>query len=86
MLALQSALQVGKRLMTARNDARARLEDARAFLEGAKTTDTLNNGETYADVIATNANHAGIAASDAFCLLTLGRHSKSENHADAIHV
>lgn len=37
-------------------------------------------------MIATNAIHAGIAASDAFCLLTLGRHSKSGDHADAINV
>ncbi|MFC4905565.1 DNA-binding protein [Kocuria oceani] len=72
--------------MTARTDANARLEDARAFLESAKTIDTLNDAESYADVIATNAIHAGIAASDAFCLLTLGRHSKSENHADAVSV
>ena len=38
------------------------------------------------DVIATLAVHAGIAASDGFCLLTDGRHSKSGNHADAIRV
>ncbi|WP_125616434.1 hypothetical protein [Specibacter cremeus] len=30
--------------------------------------------------------HAVIAASDAFCLLTLGQYSKSENHADAVNV
>lgn len=37
-------------------------------------------------MIATLAVHAGIAASDAFCLLALGQHSKSENHADAVNV
>lgn len=72
--------------MTARTDANARLEDARMFLEAAETIDTLNAAESYADVIATLAVHAGIAASDAFCLLTLSQHSKSENHADAINV
>ncbi|PRB43747.1 hypothetical protein CQ020_06750 [Arthrobacter sp. MYb23] len=72
--------------MTARSDASARLEDSQAFLEAADTINTLNSGETYADVIATLAIHAGIAAADAFCLLALGRHSKSDNHADAIKV
>lgn len=70
--------------MTARTDAHARLEDARVFLEAAETINTLNAEEPYADVIATLAVHAGIAASDAFCMLELGRHSKSENHADAV--
>ncbi|MDJ0357500.1 DNA-binding protein [Paenarthrobacter sp. PH39-S1] len=72
--------------MTARADAGARFEDARAFLAAAETIDALNDAESYSDVIATLAVHAGIAASDAFCLLTLGQHSKSENHADAINV
>ncbi|WP_426975704.1 hypothetical protein ACQCSU_12880 [Pseudarthrobacter sp. O4] len=45
------------------------------FLEAAETIDTLNDAESYADVIATLAVHAGIAASDAFCLLMLGQHS-----------
>lgn len=72
--------------MAARSDASARLEDSRAFLEAADTINTLNSGEAYADVIATLAVHAGIAAADAFCLLELGRHSKSDNHADAIKV
>ena len=72
--------------MTARSDASARLEDSKAFLEAADTINTLNPEETYADVIATLAVHAGIAAADAFCLLQLGRHSKSDNHADAIKV
>lgn len=72
--------------MTARTDAKARLEDARTFMEAAETIDMLNDTESYADVIATLAIHAGIAASDAFCLLTSGQHSKSENHADAINV
>lgn len=38
------------------------------------------------DAIATLAVHAGIAASDGFCLLADGQHSKSGNHADAIRV
>jgi hypothetical protein len=60
------------------------LEDARVFLEAAETIGTLNAEEAYADVIATLAVHAGIAASDAFCILKLRRHSKSENHANAV--
>lgn len=70
--------------MTARTDAHARLEDARVFLEAAETINTLNSEEVYADVIATLAVHAGIAACDAYCMLELGRHSKSDNHADAV--
>lgn len=72
--------------MAASADAKARLEDAHVFLEAARTIDTLNDDESYADVIATLAIHSGIAAADAFCLMTLGRHSKSDNHADAISV
>ncbi len=85
-MAFAPAALVGGCLMSARTDANARLEDARVFLEAAETIDTLNDAESYADVIATLAVHAGIAASDAFCLLALGHHSKSENHADAVNV
>jgi hypothetical protein len=72
--------------MTVRTDGNARLEDARVFLEAAEIIDRLNDAESYADVIATLAVHAGIAASDAFCILALGQHSKSENHPAAREV
>lgn len=62
------------------------MEDAEAFLEAARTIDMLNEDTVYADVIATMAVHAGIAAADAFCLIKLGRHSKSGTHADAVAV
>lgn len=85
-MAFAPSAHVGGCLMTVRTDGNARLEDARVFLEAAEIIDTLNDAESYADVIATLAVHAGIAASDAFCLLALGQHSKSENHADAVNV
>ena len=37
-------------------------------------------------MIATLAIHAGLQPSDAFCLLTRGQHSKSENHAHVVNV
>ncbi len=72
--------------MSASSDAQARLEDAKVFLDAAKVIGTLIDEESYADVIARLAVHAGIAASDGFCLLTNGQHSKSGNHADATSV
>lgn len=85
-MALTPAAHISGCLMTPRADATARLEDARAFLKAAETIDMLHDAESYADVIATLAVHGGIAASDAFCLLALGRSSKSGNHADAVSV
>jgi len=58
-------------------DARKRVVDARAFLLTAQAAD--NN-----DVIATNAIHAAIAASDVICCLALGERSSSSSHADAV--
>ncbi len=38
----------------------------------------------HANVVATNAIHAEIAASEAICLVALGRHSKAERHVEAV--
>lgn len=70
--------------MTVALDAKTRLEDARAFLESAKIIDAFAEDDSFGDVIATNAIHAGIAASDVICLMLLGRHSKTDNQRDAI--
>lgn len=74
----------GGSLMSARSDALARLADAQAFLDAAETIMVMHPQVEYADVVATNAIHAGIAASDALCLITLGGHSKADNHVDAV--
>lgn len=58
-------------------DARSRLVDARAFLEVAEVADNT-------DVVATNAIHAGIAAADVLCCLSLRERSTSSNHSDAV--
>jgi len=60
-----------------RDDARARLEDARGFLEVAGLTD--NN-----DVRAANASLAGIAAADAICCLALRERSADADHTAAV--
>jgi hypothetical protein len=60
-------------------DARARLTDAVAFLEAARLA-------TNADVIATNAIHAAIAAADAICCLALRERSADANHAAAVEL
>lgn len=61
-------------------DARARYASAVAFIEVA---DRLVLEEFDADVIVTNAVHAGIAASDALCCLRLGERSADQDHASA---
>ena len=44
-------------------DARARLQDARQFLEAAELLTEAGNG----DLVATNAVYAAIAAADVLC-------------------
>ena len=58
------------------HDARARLRDARQFMEAAELLADAGNG----DVVATNAVHAAIAAADVLCCLALGRRSADGNH------
>jgi hypothetical protein len=43
----------------------------------------LNLEDFDADVVVTNAVHAGIAASDALCCLRLGERSADQDHASA---
>jgi hypothetical protein len=59
--------------------ARKRLIDARQFLEAAELLDA-------SDVVATNAIHAAIAASDAITCYALGERSSDGNHAAAVEV
>lgn len=61
-------------------DARARLTDARQFLDAAELLMVDGNG----DVVATNAVHAAIAAADVLCCLALGRRSADGNHEAAV--
>ncbi len=57
--------------------ARKRLTDARQFLEAAEILDAP-------DVVATNAIHAAIAASDAITCVALAERSNDGNHAAAV--
>ncbi len=57
--------------------ARQRLVDARQFLEAAELLDAP-------DVVATNAIHAAIAASDAITGHSLGQRSAGANHLGAV--
>lgn len=57
--------------------ARRRLVDARQFLEAAELLDAP-------DVVATNAIHAAIAASDAITCHALGQRSSGANHLGAV--
>ena len=57
--------------------ARQRLVDARQFLEAAELLDAP-------DVVATNAIHAAIAASDAITCHALGERSSDQRHGAAV--
>jgi len=57
--------------------ARQRLVDARQFLEAAELLDA-------ADVVATCAIHAAIAAADAITCHALGERSSDANHVSAV--
>lgn len=61
------------------SDAKARLRDAEAFLETAEIAD-------HADVVATNAIHAAIAAADAICCVALRERSADGNHGAAVQL
>jgi hypothetical protein len=61
-------------------DARARLVDARQFLDAAE----LHVAPGYGDVVATNAIHAAIAAADVICCVQLGQRSNDANHEAAV--
>jgi hypothetical protein len=59
--------------------ARQRLIDARQFLEAAELLDAP-------DVVATNAIHAAIAASDAITCLAIGERSSDQRHPAAVEL
>jgi hypothetical protein len=59
--------------------ARQRLVDARQFLEAAEILDAP-------DVVATNAIHAAIAASDAITCYALTERSNDGNHTSAVEL
>jgi hypothetical protein len=59
------------------HQARQRLIDARQFLEAAELLDAP-------DVVATNAVHAAIAASDAITCYALAERSNDGNHGAAV--
>lgn len=67
----------GRRTPCTVADARARLHDAEAFLEVAEIA-------TDADVVATNAIHAAIAAADAICCIAVRERSADGDHTSAV--
>ena len=67
----------GRRQACTVEDARARLHDAQAFLDTAELA-------SDADVKATNAIHAAIAAADAICCLALRERSADADHSAAV--
>lgn len=67
----------GRRSPCSVADARARLHDAAAFLDAAKSLEDPH-------VVATNAIHSAIAAADAVCCIALRERSDDGSHAAAI--
>lgn len=67
-----------------RDEARTRLNQARAFLDVAKIV--LSDDQHEAHVAAALAVLAGIAASDAICGLRLGQWSRGSDHAMAVEL
>ena len=63
-------------------DARNRLAQARRFLEAAELYDGDEDPQA-ANVSATNAVMAAIAASDAACCAYFGEHPQGDAHAEA---
>lgn len=71
--------QAGRRKVCNAADAKARLADAKAFLDVAEVADN-------ADVKATNAIHAAIAAADAICCVELRERSSDGDHSSAVRL
>jgi hypothetical protein len=69
--------RTGRRKDCTVTDAKARLDDAEAFLDAAEISENV-------DVIATNAIHAAIAASDAICCVALRQRSADGDHNAAV--
>lgn len=74
-----SPRQAGRRAPCTLADAKARLRDAEAFLDIAVIAQD-------ADVVATNAIHAAIAAADAICCISLRERSVDASHVAAVEL
>ena len=66
-----------------RDDARVRLEHARAFVYAARLIETEEDDPAMANVAASLAVLAGIAAADAATCAALGRRSRGRDHRQA---
>ena len=64
-------------------DARVRLAAARGFLEAAEAAHG-DPDPAMSNVVATNAIHAAIAASDAICCSALGYRPQGQAHEEAV--
>lgn len=68
-------------------DARGRLRKAEQFLDAAETIRDLANDEAdVGDAFVTLCVHAGIAASDALCCVSLGVRARGDDHVEAVKV
>jgi hypothetical protein len=64
-----------------------RWERAREFWNQALLTEaSTDDPSTVTASVATSYVHAGIAAADTICCARLGRHSRGENHDDAVQL
>jgi hypothetical protein len=64
---------------------RGRLRKAEQFLEGADTIREFADDESeIGDAYVTLCVHAGIAAADVICCITLGDHVQGEDHNEAV--
>ncbi len=66
------------------SQARARLDQARAFLEVAELIGTQDDELATPNVATALAVLAGIAASDAACCAALGQRSRGQDHRQAV--
>lgn len=78
--------KASRRRPATKNDARARMKTALAFLEVAKLVLTEDKRDEMPGVSAGLAVLAGIAASDAICANRLGEISRGEDHHSAAEV
>lgn len=63
-----------------------RLAKAKQFLQVADDARELAHDDEVADAAVTLYIHAGIAAADAICAATVGKHARGENHQQAIRL
>ncbi|GIG32387.1 hypothetical protein [Cellulomonas oligotrophica] len=79
---------MGRRVTMTRADVKARARTAREFHQVAlERVELAGPGPSeVAQVAASNAVHAAIAAADAICGITLGEHASGSDHREAVNL